>query len=83
MGRFSTIWRTTALQANPCYSFTKIIRAVYGLVVFSTLGYYDGTAFHDLIPLYLQHYEQSPSPQWTNQCWGITQDKEGPHVVWL
>ncbi|MCY3683475.1 MAG: sigma 54-interacting transcriptional regulator [Gemmatimonadetes bacterium] len=43
----------------------------------STLGYYEGTAFHDLIPLYLQHYEQPPSPEWTNQCWGITQDMEG------
>ena len=43
----------------------------------STLGYYDGTAFYDLIPLYLQHYEQPPSPEWTNQCWGITQDMEG------
>ena len=42
-----------------------------------TLGYYDSTAFHDMIPLYLQHYEQPPSPQWTNQCWGITQDMEG------
>ena len=42
-----------------------------------TLGYYDGTVFHDLIPLYLQHYEQPPSPQWSNQCWGITQDPQG------
>ena len=43
----------------------------------NTLGYSEGTAFHDLIPLYLQYYEQPPSPQWTNQCWGITQDMEG------
>ena len=43
----------------------------------NTLGYCEGTAFRDLIPLYLQHYEQPPSPQWTNQCWGITQDTEG------
>ena len=42
-----------------------------------TLGYYDGTVYHDLIPLYLQHYEQPPSPQWSHQCWGITQDMEG------
>ena len=40
-------------------------------------GYYEGTAFHDLIPLYLQYYEEPPSPEWTNQCWGITQDMEG------
>ena len=42
-----------------------------------TLGYYDGTVFRDLIPLYLQHYEQPPSPQWPNQCRGIAQDPEG------
>ena len=42
-----------------------------------TLGYYDGTAFRDLIPLYLQHYEPPPSPQWSNPCWGITQDPQG------
>ena len=42
-----------------------------------TLGYYDDTAFHDMIPIYLQYYEQPPSPQWTNQCWGITQDSQG------
>ena len=42
-----------------------------------TLGYYDGTVYHDLIPLYLQHYEEPPSPQWSHQCWGITQDMEG------
>ena len=42
-----------------------------------TLGYYDGTVFHDLIPLYLQHYQPPPSPQWSNQCWGITQDPQG------
>ena len=39
--------------------------------------------FHDLIPLYLQHYDQPPSPQWTNQCWGITQDHGRPSVVWV
>ncbi len=42
-----------------------------------TLGYYDGTMFHDLIPLYLQHYERPPSPMWPKQCRGITQDPEG------
>ena len=42
-----------------------------------TLGYYDGTVFHDLIPLYLQHYEEPPSPRWPNQCRGIAQDPEG------
>ncbi|MXZ11350.1 MAG: AAA domain-containing protein [Gemmatimonadetes bacterium] len=42
-----------------------------------TLGYYDGTAYHDLIPLYLQHYEKPPSPQWPNQCRGIAQDPQG------
>ena len=41
------------------------------------LGYYDGTVYHDLIPRYLQDYEQPPSPQWSNLCWGITQDMEG------
>ncbi len=39
-----------------------------------TLGYYDSTVFHDLIPLYMQNYEQPPSPEWSNYCWGITQD---------
>ena len=43
----------------------------------STLGYYDGTVFRDLIPLYLQQYEQPPSPEWPNQCRGIAQDPEG------
>ena len=42
-----------------------------------TLGYYDGTAFHDLIPLYRQHYQQPPSPQWPNRCRGIAQDPAG------
>ena len=42
-----------------------------------TLGYYDDTAFHDLISRYLQHYEQPPSPQWSNYCWGIAQDPQG------
>ena len=44
---------------------------------YRTLGYYDGTVYHDLIPLYLQHYDQPPSPQWSHQCWGITQDSQG------
>ncbi len=42
-----------------------------------TLGYYDGIVFHDLIPRYLQHYEEPPSPSWPNQCRGIAQDPEG------
>ena len=42
-----------------------------------TLGYYDGSAFHDLIPLYQQHYQQPPSPQWPNRCRGIAQDPAG------
>ena len=42
-----------------------------------TLGYYDGTVFRDLIPLYIQQYQQPPSPHWSNYCWGITQDPEG------
>ncbi len=40
-----------------------------------TLGYCDGTAFHDMIPHYLQHYKRPPSPKW-RQCWGITQDSQ-------
>ena len=55
----------------------KTGKAVYGVVGPGTLGYYDGTAFHDLIPLYLQHYRQPPSPQWPNQCRGIAQDPAG------
>ena len=47
------------------------------MVAQGTLGYYDGTAFHDLIPLYLQHYQQLPSPQWPKQCRGIAQDPAG------
>ncbi len=42
-----------------------------------TLGYCDGTAFHDMIPRYLQDYGQPPSPEWSNLCWGITQDPQG------
>ena len=42
-----------------------------------TLGYYDGSEFHDLIPLYVQRYKQPPSPEWSNECRGITQDREG------
>ena len=42
-----------------------------------TLGYYDGTVFQDLIPLYLQDYDQPPSPGGKNHCRGIAQDPEG------
>ena len=42
-----------------------------------TLGYDDGSEFHDLIPLYVQRYKQPPSPEWSNECRGITQDREG------
>ncbi|MCY3684454.1 MAG: sigma 54-interacting transcriptional regulator [Gemmatimonadetes bacterium] len=42
-----------------------------------TLGYYDGTVFRDMIPLYLQQYQEPPSPEWPNQCRGIAQDPEG------
>ncbi|MXZ09137.1 MAG: AAA domain-containing protein [Gemmatimonadetes bacterium] len=42
-----------------------------------TLGYYDGTVFRDLIPIYLQHYQEPPSPNWPSQCRGIAQDPEG------
>ena len=48
-----------------------------------TLGYYDGKVFRDLIPLYLQQYQQPPSPEWSNYCWGITQGSARPPVVWL
>ena len=43
----------------------------------STLGYYDGTVFHDLIPLYLQHYQYPLSLGSRNQCRGIAEDSEG------
>ncbi len=42
-----------------------------------TLGYYDGTVFRDMIPLYLQQYQEPPSPEWPNQCRGIVEDPEG------
>ncbi len=42
-----------------------------------TLGYDDGSEFHDQIPLYVQRYKQPPSPEWSNECRGITQDREG------
>ena len=41
-------------------------------------------AFHDLIPLYLQHYDQPPAPYSPNHCSGHRPgSREGHHVVWL
>ena len=73
----STIWRTRGLLVVLCNSFTKTSKGRIWCGGHRTLGYYDGTVYHDLIPLYLQHYEQPPSPQWPNQCRGIAQDPEG------
>ncbi len=42
-----------------------------------TVGYYSGSEFHDLIALYRQRYKQPPSPRWSNECRGITQDRQG------
>jgi len=42
-----------------------------------TLGYFNGTEYRDLVPLYEQQYGQPPSPHWTNECWGIAQDLSG------
>ena len=42
-----------------------------------TLGYYGCDEFHDMTPLYRQRFGQAPSPRWSNECRGITQDREG------
>ena len=39
------------------------------------LGFYDGAAYHDLVPEYCQQYGQVFNPQCA--CWGIAQDQEG------
>ena len=75
--RTSTTWRTTALPAVGCSSSTRIVRVVSGSVARGTLGYYDGTAFHDLTPLYLQQYQPLFSAQKPSSCRGIAQDPQG------
>ena len=42
-----------------------------------TLGWFQGGEFRDLAPAYAERYGEPPSPRWTNQCWGITQDTRG------
>ena len=77
MVQISTIWRDDGIAGRSVQFIYEDGEGRIWCGGTNTLGYCEGTAFCDLIPHYLQHYEQPPSPQWTNQCWGITQDTEG------